>query len=123
MIGSPRKLGNSEILAKEISRQISQPHQVTMLRLVDFNIQPCRACYACLMKGRCVIEDDHRQVVAAIAEADALIVAVPAYFLGAHCTLKQFTDRGLCDLPEIEKYTINLLWPSESPVSEGRKGL
>lgn len=58
IIGSPRKLGNCEIMVKEISRQISIPHELNLLRLQDFNILPCRGCYTCLLKnGQCVLDD------------------------------------------------------------------
>ncbi len=58
IIGSPRKLGNSEIMIKEISRNISEPIELNLLRLTDFNIGSCRGCYSCLFKEeRCVIKD------------------------------------------------------------------
>ena len=82
IIGSPRKLGNCEIMAKEISRRIDQPHQLRLLRLGEYDIRPCRGCYTCLFKNQCVIDDDFTAVAAAMVEADALIVAVPTYFLG-----------------------------------------
>jgi multimeric flavodoxin WrbA len=37
IIGSPRKMGCSEIMIKEISRNISEPHELVLLRLTDFN--------------------------------------------------------------------------------------
>lgn len=96
IIGSPRRLGNCEIMAKEIGRNITEPHELELLRLNDFDIRPCRGCYHCLFKtGECPIEDDFSQVVEAIKTAAALIVAVPAYFLGPNASLKRFLDRGL----------------------------
>lgn len=103
IIGSPRKLGNCEIMAKEISRRIEEPHELRLLRLPEYDIAPCRGCYMCLFKNECVIEDDHRAAVQAIVAADALIVAVPAYFLGPNSCLKLFTDRGLSLYPHVEK--------------------
>ena len=50
IIASPRRMGNSEILVKEISSNIPEPHRLNLLRLSDFNIKPCRACYLCLFK-------------------------------------------------------------------------
>ena len=50
IVASPRRLGNCEIMAKEISRQIPQPHELKLLRLSDFHIKPCRGCYLCLFK-------------------------------------------------------------------------
>ncbi len=96
LIASPRKLGNCEIFAKAISENIGQPHTLKLLRLSDFDIQPCRGCYYCLYhEGRCVIADAYPQAARAVAEADALIVVTPTYFLGPNSCLKRFTDRGL----------------------------
>ncbi|MEZ4526326.1 MAG: NAD(P)H-dependent oxidoreductase [Desulfobacterales bacterium] len=96
LIGSPRKLGNCEIMAKEISRNIDQPHELQLLRLSDFDIQPCRGCYICLFKeNKCILEDGFNAVAQAIRQADALIVSVPTYFLGPNASLKRFIDRGI----------------------------
>jgi len=96
IVGSARRLGNCEIMVKEVFRNLEQPCGLDLLRLPDFRIESCRGCYTCLVKdGRCPIDDDHAVVLDAIASADALIVAAPAYFLGAHSSLKRFLDRGL----------------------------
>ena len=96
IIGSKRSSGNCEVMAKEISRQIPEPHQLTLLRLPDFDIRYCTGCYRCLIKGRgCVIADDLSIILDAIADADALILAVPTYFLSAHSCLKTFLDRAI----------------------------
>ena len=103
IIGSPRKLGNSDIIAKEISRCIDRPHRLQLMRLQEYDIRPCRGCYLCLMKDQCVIDDDFAAAAQAIVDADALIVAVPTYFLGPNGCLKRLTDRGLALYPHIEK--------------------
>jgi multimeric flavodoxin WrbA/uncharacterized Zn finger protein (UPF0148 family) len=96
IIASPRKLGNSEIIIKEISRRLPEEHELKLLRLHDFNIEPCRACYKCLFgEEKCVIDDDILQIHAAVSEADALIVAAPTYFLAPNASLKRLLDRGL----------------------------
>jgi NAD(P)H-dependent FMN reductase len=96
IVGSARRRGNCEIMVKEIFRHLSKPCELNLLRLTEFRIDPCIGCYHCLFEdGRCVIKDDHAVVLEAIAEADALILAAPAYFLGAHSALKRFLDRGL----------------------------
>ncbi len=96
IISSPRKLGNCEIITKEISKNINIPHELTLIRLSDFDIKPCKGCYTCLFKsGDCIIKDDLLSVLKPILEADALIIAVPTYFLAANACLKLFLDRGL----------------------------
>jgi len=83
-------------MVKEISRNISVPHQLQLLSLPDLDLRHCRACYRCLFKEqRCYIRDDLQFVLEAIAKADGLILAVPTYFLGAHSSLKLLLDRGL----------------------------
>jgi len=104
IIGSPRKLGNCEIFVKEISRRISIPHKLKLLRLQDFKILPCRGCYQCLYKeGQCVIDDDLNSVKKAIFDADAFIVSAPTYFLGINSCIKLLLDRGLSFLAHIEE--------------------
>ena len=92
---SPRKLGNCEILAKEISRQLKVPHELQLLRLTEKNIRPCQACYACLMTGNCPLDDDFLAVAEKLAAADAIVLASPTYFMGANGLLKVFLDRCL----------------------------
>ena len=120
IIGSPRKLGNCEIMVKEISRQISIPHELNLLRLQDFKILPCRGCYQCLYNTeQCVLEDDLAPVINAMLDADALIVSAPTYFLGINSCIKQVLDRGLSVLAHIEK-----LWlkPAVGVVTAGIEG-
>ena len=96
IVGSPRNLGNCEIMIKEISRQIPVSHELDLLRLSDFNILPCLGCYRCLPEGKqCVRKDDLNTVLQAMGDADALVVAVPTYFLSANACLKRLLDRGL----------------------------
>jgi multimeric flavodoxin WrbA len=95
IIASQRNLGNCEIMVKEVSRQLAVPHRLQLLRLPDFNLRYCNGCYRCLSRGGCVLGDDLSAVLAAIADADALILAAPTYFLGAHACLKVFVDRGI----------------------------
>ena len=71
IIGSPRKLGNCEIFVKEISENISIPHELQLLCLPKFNILPCRGCYQCLYKDeQCVLDDDLNVVLKSILDSD-----------------------------------------------------
>jgi len=104
IIGSPRRLGNSEIMVKEISRQVPEEHRLCLLRLSEFTIRPCRGCYACLFnEERCIQKDDLQPLQEAILAADALILAAPTYFLGINAVLKQVVDRGLAFYTHIER--------------------
>lgn len=96
IIASPRRLGNCEIFVKEISRHFNFQHDLNLIRLTDFSIQPCKGCYHCLFgPKKCRLKDDLEIVIEAVKMADALILAVPAYFLGPNGMLKLLLDRGL----------------------------
>ena len=104
IIGSPRKPGNCEIMVKAVSRHIPEEHELRLLRLADFDLRPCKGCYRCLMKDKtCILKDDIYTIIDAIAWADALIVAIPTYFLGANALLKLLVDRGLCFYAHADK--------------------
>ena len=94
LVGSPRRLGNSELMVKEISRHISEPHRLQLIRLPKTDIRPCRACYTCLFDD-CPQEDDFPGILQALVDSDALILAAPTYFLSANASVKRFVDRGL----------------------------
>lgn len=120
IIASPRKLGNSEIMVKEISRHISIPHELSLLRLSEFNILPCRGCYHCLFKSKhCVLKDDFNAILHTITDADALIVSAPTYFLGINASVKRLLDRGLAFYNHFDR-----LWnkPAIGVVIAGIKG-
>lgn len=95
LVCSPRRLGNSELLIKDVSTRLNTPHRLKLLRLPRFEIHPCNACYACLETGQCSMEDDLHLVLEALCEADAIILAAPTYFLGPPSCLKALLDRGL----------------------------
>jgi multimeric flavodoxin WrbA len=91
-------------MVKEISNQLSVPHELSLLRLQDFKILPCRGCYNCLFKTEhCILEDDLHTVIQAMAEADAYIVSAPTYFLGINASLKMLLDRGISFYAHMDK--------------------
>jgi multimeric flavodoxin WrbA len=91
---SHRKLGNSEILVKEIMNGIPETYNKELIRLTDLKIEPCRACYKCLQPDNdCPVKDDFNFVIDRIRSADALIIGVPVYILGPHGYYKMLTDR------------------------------
>lgn len=96
IIGSPRKYGNSELFIKEVYGNLPGGWDLNLLRLPDFDIRPCKACYQCLFgDGKCPIKDDFALALDALAASDAYVVAAPTYLLGPNACLKRFLDRGL----------------------------
>ncbi len=102
---SPRKVGNCEIAIKEIANHFEEKVDFEFIRIYDYNIKPCIACYKCLFsqEGKCSIEDDFFKVFEKIIDADGLIFAVPSYFLGPNSSFKVFIDRFLISYAFFDK--------------------
>ena len=93
---SPRKLGNCELFIKHLFKRLGEGWDLRLARLPELDIKPCRACYQCLFgEMRCPQQDDFLMALNALGEADAYVVAAPAYLLSANGSLKRFLDRGL----------------------------
>jgi multimeric flavodoxin WrbA len=103
LIGSPRKLGNCEVFLKEIARSIPGDFQLKLIRLPDLDIEPCLACYGCVMNQECPHKDDMEPLLQQIVAADAIIIAAPVYFLGSHSIFKRILDRGFLFYTVLEK--------------------
>lgn len=95
VIGSARKLGNCEVLVKEALFQVQEKGaEVRALRLPDFQLQPCKGCLACVMKGElCRLPDDMHTLWEHLEWADAIILSAPTYFLGPAGSIKLLIDR------------------------------
>ncbi len=105
LVASPRKLGNSEILVKEMLASLPDEVEKTMIRLTDLDIKQCNACYACLPEDKeCVIQDDLGFLLEQIKSADAVVIATPCYFLGTHTTLKLISDRLISVLQQAKEF-------------------
>jgi multimeric flavodoxin WrbA len=94
-------MGNCELMVKEVAARLPEPADLSMVRLPEKDIRPCKACYRCLT-GDCPHRDDFGAILDAIASADGVAVAAPAYLLGAHSSLQRFLDRGLQFFRRIE---------------------
>ncbi|MBP2673816.1 MAG: NADPH-dependent reductase [Deltaproteobacteria bacterium] len=96
LLGSPRPSGNSSAIARRIAETASQLGAET--RTFELNrlaYRGCQGCYAC-KKGldRCVLEDDLTEVLSAVRDADAVVLASPVYFGDITAQLKGFIDRS-----------------------------
>lgn len=107
LVISKRKLGNSEILLKEIMKSIPEDCDCELIRLTELKIEACSACYICLQEGKeCKLKDDFNYVFNKIIKADALLIGVPIYLLGPHGCYKMFTDRILGSV-KLAEFTAN----------------
>jgi len=99
--GSPRKNGNSAILAEQVAigaRAIGA--KVESFDLHFMNIQPCDACDACQEQTDrdCIVEDDMTALYPQLRQADAIVIASPIYWFTVSAQTKLFIDRGFYPL-------------------------
>ncbi len=102
LLGSPRRKGNSAILADMIAQGAkSTGAKVETLFIQGMKIAPCKSCYACQKpnsKG-CSINDDMQIVYKKLRESDAWIIASPVYWFTLSAQTKLWMDRTFALIP------------------------
>ena len=95
VLGSPRKLGNTESLARIVAERVEDlGHTVAFLHLARKKILSCQGCGGCEKTGICVItHDDMGEIYQAVDESDRLVVVSPVYFYGVTAQTKSVIDR------------------------------
>ncbi|OIU66981.1 flavodoxin family protein [Rossellomorea aquimaris] len=88
LLGSTRKDGNSEYLAKKIVEGTDH----TIVSLADLNIKPI-VDMRHTEEGFSPVEDDYEELVELIQEHDILLFATPLYWYGMSGPMKNFFDR------------------------------
>ncbi len=92
---SPRKGGNSEILANEFAKGAQEAgHCAETIYLRDKTIGFCRGCLACQKTGRCVIHDDADVIAQKMLTAEVIAFATPIYFYEMSGQMKTMLDRS-----------------------------
>jgi len=95
-IGSPRRKGNSTILARRIAAGArAAGAEVETVRLHDLEIRPCTACNACRKDSAdgCVLQDGMQGLYPRLRACDALVIASPIYWFTVSAQTKLFLDR------------------------------
>jgi multimeric flavodoxin WrbA len=96
---SPRRNGNSALLAEAVSEGLAQAgHDAELVFAEDFLHGFLRDCRKCRRPdGECSIEDDFRTVfLERFLPAQGFIAATPIYWYGSSAQLKAFFDRTFC---------------------------
>ena len=95
LVGSPRKEGNSELLAKAFVKGAeSAGNQIDVFLLSEHKINPCIACEYCFKNlGQCVQKDGMQGIYAKLYEADAVVFSSPIYYFGLTAQIKSAIDR------------------------------
>lgn len=94
LVGSPRKNGNTTLLAQAFAEKASIRNHVEMYHIAELNIAPCQGCNICFSNGnKCVQKDDMQEIYKALALADMLVIASPVYFYGISAQLTACINR------------------------------
>ncbi|MBW6520907.1 MAG: flavodoxin family protein [Desulfoarculaceae bacterium] len=95
ILGSPRKNGNSETLARSVASGIEQHPEATVefIRLNDLQLSACQGCGGCNKSSTCVITDDMTPLYEKVDSCDHLLLVSPIYFYGLSAQCKTFVDR------------------------------
>ena len=95
LLGSPRSNGNSATIANRLSAAAKLLGAETRtFELNRLTYRGCQGCYACKQTlDHCVVRDDLTEVLAAVAAADAVVLASPVYYGDISAQLKGFIDR------------------------------
>ena len=92
---SPRKGGNSDVLADEFVRGAQEGgNSVEKVTLYDKTIGFCKGCLACQSTRRCVIHDDADTIAQKMLAADVIAFATPIYYYGMCGQMKTMLDRA-----------------------------
>jgi multimeric flavodoxin WrbA len=96
LLGSPRKNGNSAILADKLAAGVKDAGgDPVVVFLQALKISPCNACNACLKNpaNGCVIQDDMQSIYPQLKAAHAVVLASPVYWFNYSAQLKTVIDR------------------------------
>ena len=98
VLGSPRKKGNTNILAREAMRSLADAGvasvEIDAPRL-DFKHPGCAVCYKCQQSAAfgCHVGDGLAKAVSSLADCDAVVLATPLYWFSYPAQVKMLIDR------------------------------
>lgn len=94
---SPRKNGNSDILAQQFYRgAVEAGNQVEQIFVCDLKLGYCIGCWYCLDPkngGRCCQKDAMNDILPRMLEADVIVWSTPVYYYSVTGQMKIFLDR------------------------------
>ena len=94
--GSARIDGNTAIIIGKVFEELNKEGIDTeLIQLADYEIQPCRGCFACKGRGNCVFaKDGFADIFSRMVEAYGIILGSPVYSADVSATMKAFLERG-----------------------------
>lgn len=71
-------------------------NEVHIVNVIDKHIEYCAGCFTCMTHGgKCIYDDDMREILGEILGSDLLIFSYPLYCYGMPAPLKALIDRTL----------------------------
>lgn len=92
--GSPRKDGNITTLLDVVAQGARDAGaDVKYYTLFKMKFMACQSCFSCRMKPDCAINDEVRDALHKVIEADAVVVGSPIYMMQMSGPVKNLYDR------------------------------
>ena len=108
--GSPHLNGNTAKLIKKILDGCKRAGaEIEFISLGNKKILFCKACYECIKKGECVLDDNLNGIRKKMINANGIVIGSPTYGREITGQLKTFFDRLFYDIHKqtfLEKYAV-----------------
>lgn len=94
--GSSRNDGNTAIIIGKVFDELNKEGiETELIQLADYEIQPCRGCFACKGRGNCVFaKDGFAEIFSRMVEADGILLGSPVYSADVSAKMKAFLERA-----------------------------
>jgi multimeric flavodoxin WrbA len=97
IMGSPRRKGFTYLATRELLANLVAlgDVQTEMVYLSDFDIEPCKGCKVCFLRGEefCPLHDDRDALIRKLLDCDGVVLATPNYSFQVSGRMKCFLDR------------------------------
>lgn len=88
--------GTASLIQAALEEARAAGLETEMVELSSCNIEFCVGCNRCLGQKTCTIQDDMTDIMAALKDADGIILGSPNYFANVSARMKNFMDRTRC---------------------------
>lgn len=94
--GSARKDGNTAIIIGKVFDELNKEGiETELIQFADYEIQPCRGCFACKGRGNYMFNNDSfAEIFSRMIEADGIIFGSPVYSADVSAKMKAFLERA-----------------------------
>lgn len=111
--GSSRKDGNTAIIIGKVFDKLNKEGiETELIQLADYEIQPCRGCFACKGRGNCLFtKDGFAEIFSRMVKADGIILGSPVYSADVSAKMKAFLERGgvvVATNPELLRHKVGV---------------